>query len=93
MVAAEIELQYLGWISLGASNAEDSGGLLTWCKVARYGFSLNDRKAVSGLRLEGIERLRRELMVIPTTVRWASFSDCPFGAITSRRVATTLPTR
>jgi hypothetical protein len=63
VVAAEIELQYLRWISLGASNAEDSGGLLTWRKVAHYGFSLNDRKAAAGLCLEDIERLRRELMV------------------------------
>ena len=63
MVAAEVELQDLGRVSLAASNAEDSRGLLTWCKVARYGFSLNDRKAAARLRLEGIERLCRELMV------------------------------
>ena len=58
MIAAEIELKELGRVPLRASNAEDSGSLLTRCKVTSYGFSLDDRKAAAGLCLEGVERLR-----------------------------------
>ncbi len=42
---------------------------------------------------QDLEHAQRKVeAVIPITVRWASFLDCPFGAITSRRVAITLPT-